>query len=328
MDTSNWQKQLANVGKDNFVELALSVFRYQASVNQVYQQYIQYLGIQPELVDQLNDIPFLPIELFKSHKVFSYIGDKQPLVFRSSGTTGSATSQHFVSRTEIYEWSFLQGFKDHFGDTKEYCILGLLPSYLERTDSSLVYMVNGLINESEHPASGFYLNEYKELSALLKELQQAKQPTLLIGVTFALLDLAEQFPQSIPDVKIMETGGMKGRRKEMIRAALHNKLKTAFKVDKIYSEYGMTELLSQAYSNGAELFQPSRCMKILIRDPYDPFEVSTSGSGAINVIDLANIDSCSFIATSDLGRLQTDGQFEVLGRMDDSDIRGCNLIVQ
>jgi hypothetical protein len=227
----------------------------------------------------------------------------------------------------LYQESFITGFELFYGPVKEYCIIGLLPSYLERSNSSLVFMVDKLIQLSEHPQSGFYLNEYKQLSALLTDLKKQKQKTLLIGVTFALLDFADQYPQSLQQTVVMETGGMKGRREEMIRPEVHKLLKNAFHLSAIHSEYGMTELLSQAYSKGEGVFNCPPWMRILVRDEEDPFLVKRTGAGTINVIDLANIYSCSFIATDDVGKLYPDNSFEVLGRMDSSDLRGCSLMV-
>lgn len=328
MNTDNWSKHLSTINHQNFERLALQVFQYQVAHNKLYGEFVQLLGISPHKVTSIYNIPFLPIEFFKTQTV---VTGKQPapVVFKSSGTTQGHTSSHYVARPDIYAWSYTQGFEAAFGPVADYCILGLLPSYLEQGNSSLVYMVSGLIEQSNHPQSGFYLDKYEELANLLLQLQQAGQKTLLIGVTYALLDLAEQFPMAIPDITILETGGMKGRRKEMIREALHAQLKSAFQVPHIYSEYGMTELLSQAYTDGSLWFRPPAWMKTLVRDPYDPMLVTDTGAGALNIIDLANIDSCSFIATADLGKMHEDcNRFEVLGRLDHSDIRGCNLMVQ
>ena len=248
------------------------------------------------------------------------------IVFESSGTTGIVSSKHAVKDAELYRQSYLKGFQAFYGDISEWCIIGLLPSYLERNGSSLVVMVDDLIKLSGHPQSGFYLNEFNKLGEVLGELELKKQQTLVIGVTFALLDFAEQFPMNLQYTTIMETGGMKGRRKEMIRAEVHEFLKKQFKLQKIHSEYGMTELLSQGYSKGDGVFSHVPWMKILIRDEDDPLKVSDEGKGLINVIDLANLHSCSFIATDDVGKVNEDGRFEVIGRMDNSDIRGCSLM--
>ena len=328
MQTTNWTNTLAQLTEEQFSETALRVFRYQAAQNAVYHEFVTTLGIDPTNVDTLQDIPFLPIEFFKTHRVLCG-NPETSLHFESSGTTGQQTSKHWVPRPDIYTWSYLEGFRQAFGEVEDYCILALLPAYLEREHSSLVNMARGLIERSHHPASGFYLHNLGELAEKLVELAGTEQKVLLLGVSFALLNLAEQYPIPLRQVQIMETGGMKGRRHEMIREELHAILKEAFDKTRIYSEYGMTELLSQAYTRGAEWFYPPGWMRVLVRDPYDPMDVRYSGPGAINVIDLANIDSCSFIATSDLGKLHTDGnRFQVLGRMDNSDIRGCNLMVE
>lgn len=320
-----WNHKVFNVVKPQFEALALEIFRFQYKNNPVYRAYADALLLEPDAVDSISKIPFLPVRFFKSHKVATTIFYTET-IFESSGTTGSINSCHLVKEISLYEDSFLKGFELNYGALKDYCILGLLPSYLERENSSLVYMVNKLIEESGHPKSGFYLNEYEALSGVIKELEGAKQKTLLIGVTFALLDFAEQFPMQLNSTIIMETGGMKGRRKEMIREELHTNLKNAFKVDTIHSEYGMTELLSQAYSKGEGIFNMPPWMQILVRDEADPFMVQQTGSGIINVIDLANIYSCAFIATDDAGSIFSDGSFEVLGRVDGSDMRGCSLL--
>jgi len=294
----------------------------------VYKQYIDYLGKDVQSIDSYKEIPFLPIEFFKNKKV--YCGaEKHEDIFLSSGTTGSVQSNHFVKDLSVYEESFIRGFEYFYGDIKEYCVLALLPSYLERDGSSLVYMVNDLIEQSNHKDSGFYLHNINELVEKLKKLSSKNQKVLLIGVTYALLDIAENFSLELPNTIVMETGGMKGRRKEMIREELHDLLTKQLGVKSIHSEYGMTELLSQGYSHGDGVFNCPPWMKILIRDVNDPLSLlSDQSTGGINVIDLANINSCSFIATQDLGKLYPDGSFEVLGRFDTSDIRGCNLMVE
>ncbi|MCB0371539.1 MAG: acyl transferase [Muricauda sp.] len=312
---------------DEFEAVALDVFQFQIRHNPVYQTFCTYLGKSEETVHQLRDIPFLPIEFFKSHQV---ITSQEPpeIIFESSGTTQTQISKHIVTDLSLYEESFSRGFTQFYGPIEDYCILALLPAYLERKGSSLVYMVNDLITKSQHPSSGFYLHNLEELHHNLMELQKSGTKTLLIGVSFALLDLTEQFPMKLEDTIIMETGGMKGRRKELIREELHGILKKAFGVTTIHSEYGMTELLSQAYSKGHGIFQTPPWMKILARDTEDPLNFQPEGkTGGINVIDLANLYSCSFIATQDLGKTHADGSFEVLGRFDSSDIRGCNLMV-
>lgn len=309
-----------------FEELALEAFRFQSSQNQVYRAYIQALGIDPSTVNQLEKIPFLPIRFFKSHTVMA--GEFTPsLVFESSATTGITTSKHFIKDPALYQQSFQQGFTRQFGPVENWCVLGLLPSYLERNNSSLVYMTYHLIEASGHPQSGFYLNNMEALRSTLIALEATQQPTLLIGVTFALLDFAALFPMHLECTQVIETGGMKGRRRELIRAEVHAALKEAFQLPSIHAEYGMTELLSQAWSAGEGIFNCPPWMCVLPRDEEDPLTVHRSGPGALNIIDLANIDSCCFIATDDAGRVYPDGQFEMLGRMDGSDMRGCSLLV-
>ncbi|RZS99648.1 acyl transferase [Aquimarina brevivitae] len=310
-----------------FEQLALKIFRFQYTNNRVYQQYCNLLGVSKTEVSSLVDIPFLPIAFFKLKKVLSH--QKIEQLFTSSGTTGSTPSNHFVSDLSIYESSFTKGFEYFYGDISDYTVLALLPSYLEREGSSLVYMADHMIKNSSAKESGFYLNEVSELIAVLKTLKKQDKKVLLLGVSFALLDLAEKIDFSLPKhFIVMETGGMKGRRKEMIRAELHSLLKKGFGTSNIHSEYGMTELLSQAYSKGNGIFTCPPWMKICIRDPEDPLQLlDVNKSGGINVIDLANINSCSFIATQDLGKIvNSNGDFEVLGRFDHSDIRGCNLM--
>lgn len=316
-----------------FEDQAIELFQLQYQGNPIYKNYVDALGIIPSTITRLESIPFLPIRFFKTHKVQT--GEfAAELVFESSGTSGTIPSYHYIKDAGLYRKSFLEGFKRMYGDPADYCIIGLLPSYLERQNSSLVYMVNELIRESNHPQGGFYLGHLDRLRKTLDELSFDPRPCLLIGVSFALLDFAEQFPGPLSNIIIMETGGMKGRRKELVRAELYDRLKTAFSIQSIHSEYGMTELLSQAYSKGEGLFQTPPWMKIMLRDEEDPLTIKTASSanidktlsGAINVIDLANIHSCCFIATEDAGQLHPDGSFEVLGRIDHSDIRGCSLM--
>lgn len=312
---------------EEFEAKALQVFRHQYMHNKVYQQFCDLLKKYPSGVKSVENIPFLPIEFFKTHKVTSTTKPSE-ITFSSSGTTGQTTSKHHVADLSVYETSFRKGFTRYYGDIQDYAILALLPSYLERKGSSLIYMVEDLIKKSENPHSGFYLNDLESLLEKLQVLEEQGQKVLLIGVSFALLDLAERFPMKLNHTTIMETGGMKGRRKEMIRAELHGILKLAFGVEKIHSEYGMTELLSQAYSTGNGIFECPPWMKILIRDPEDAMSLLPEGkSGGINVIDLANINSCSFIATQDLGKNLGAEKTEILGRFDNSDIRGCNLLI-
>ncbi|MCF6213304.1 MAG: acyl transferase [Flavobacteriaceae bacterium] len=310
-----------------FENAALSVFKFQVRNNAVYKLFLECLGCLPEKVATIKDIPFLPIQFFKTHKVLS---DKKSVqeTFLSSGTTGLQQSKHFVSDLSLYEKSYLKGFSHFYGHITDYTVLALLPSYLERKNSSLIYMVSDLIKKSGRPESGFYLNNLEDLSKTLIELDQKGGKVLLIGVSFALLDLIEKYQFKLKNTIVMETGGMKGRRKELVREALHQQLCKGFGVRKIHSEYGMTELLSQGYSKGNGLFKTPPWMKILIRDTEDALTILPYGeTGGINVIDLANVNSCSFIASQDLGKTYNGGSFEILGRFDNSDIRGCNLMV-
>ena len=358
-----WKDKVFGVKEEDFEALALEVFNFQHENSTVYKAYLQALKIIPQSILSIDQIPFLPVSFFKSHEVQTTLFEPQA-AFESSGTSGSINSRHPVKDISLYEDSFIKGFEHFYGPVKEWCIIGLLPSYLEQKtclpagrNSSLVYMVDKLINLSEHPQSDFYLDEYEKLFAVLNELEKHKQKTLLIGVTFALLDFAGKYSLPLRHTVVMETGGMKGRREEMVREEVHSMLKQSFSLDQIHSEYGMTELLSQAYSKGNGLFNCQPWMKILIRDEEDPLQVQslvmsrvgslpagqgsqesgtqltthhspfTTLTGAINIIDLANIYSCSFIASDDVGKLYTDGSFEVLGRMDGSDLRGCSLMV-
>jgi phenylacetate-coenzyme A ligase PaaK-like adenylate-forming protein len=311
----------------DFNALCLDLFRFQYKNNTSYRQFVDFLGKHPNQIHSYRDIPFLPISFFKTQQITT--GRFVPeVVFTSSGTTESVTSQHFVKSKNLYVQSFMAGFNTFFGSPENFVILALLPSYLEREGSSLVLMADELIRKSNHPESGFFLHDYQRLSVILDELKTAGKPTMLLGVTFALLDLAEQFPIDFPELMVMETGGMKGKRKEMVRDELHQRLKAGFGVGQIYSEYGMTELLSQAYSTGEGIFRTPSWMKVLIRDTNDPLTLLPENqSGGINVIDLANVYSCAFIETQDLGKSYADGSFEVLGRFDNSDVRGCNLMV-
>jgi len=310
-----------------FNRMALEIFRFQYKNSPVYRQYVNYLGCKVDKVEHYLQIPFLPIDFFKSHDIVCK-GKIPAVTFTSSGTTGMTFSRHLVTDLSVYEKSFVKGFELFFGPISNYVVLALLPSYLERKGSSLIYMAEKLIETSAFDDSGFYLNEYQQLSTVLLKLKSEKKKTILLGVTYALLDLAEQFPVDFPELVVMETGGMKGRRKEMIRQELHTVLTSAFGVKKICSEYGMTELLSQAYSKGDGLFTTPPWMKVLIRDTNDPFAyLPENRTGGVNVIDLANIYSCSFIETKDLGKIHPHGNFEILGRFDNSDVRGCNLLV-
>ena len=313
--------------KAEFEELALQVFHMQFQSNLVYRQFSEILGKQPSNVKKVLDIPFLPVEFFKNHQIKT--GDfVEEIIFSSSGTTGLQASRHYVKKLSIYERSFIKGFEYFFGNPEKYVILALLPSYLERDGSSLIYMANTLISLSRKKESGFYLNEYENLSRQLEILKKEKKPVILLGVTYALLELAERSPKNFPELIVMETGGMKGKRKEIIRDELHFLLKKSFGTQKIFSEYGMTELLSQAYSLGDGLFETPNWMDVLIRDTNDPLSfLPVRKTGGINIIDLANIYSCSFLATQDLGKSFENGKFEILGRFDNSDVRGCNLLV-
>ncbi|MBC8755520.1 acyl transferase [Kordia sp. YSTF-M3] len=310
-----------------FEALAFQTFKHQFENNATYRSFCDLLYIHPSDIKKIEDIPFLPIEFFKSHEIVSNNNPIQE-TFTSSGTTGSTPSKHHVTDVSIYEESYLKGFAHFYGNIEDYVILALLPNYLERTGSSLAYMVNDLIKRSKHAESDFYLHDLKALTAQLIKLDQEGKKVLLIGVSFALLDLIEITQFQLKHTIIMETGGMKGRRKEMIRAELHQQLCEGFGVTEIHSEYGMTELLSQGYSKGNGIFQTPPWMKIFTRDPEDTLTIQPNGkSGGINVIDLANINSCAFIATQDLGKVHADNSFEILGRFDHSDIRGCNLMV-
>lgn len=321
-----WNHKVFGLKEADFEAVALEVFSFQSANNPVYKEYLSALNVNILSVKSLNQVPFLPIRFFKSHDVTTTLFEPEA-IFESSGTTGSINSRHLVKDISLYEESFIKGFQQCYGSINEYCIIGLLPSYMERKNSSLVYMVDKLVQLSEHPQSGFYLDEYEKLFIILNKLEKWKQKTLLIGVTFALLDFAEKFSLPLNNTIIMETGGMKGRREELIRAEVHEKLSKSFGVKQVHSEYGMTELLSQAYSKGEGVFNCPPWMKILVRDEEDPFVIKENGSGVINVIDLANIYSCSFIATDDAGKVNADGSFEVLGRIDGSDLRGCSLMV-
>jgi len=308
-----------------FNDLSLQIFRYQYFHNDVYRQYVNNLGIDHQAIDHYSGIPFLPIEFFKTHKIISGKDTTVQMVFSSSGTSGSESSKHYISDLNLYEDSFLKGFELFYGPPAQYILLALLPSYLERKGSSLVYMAEKLIRATGHPDSGFYL---KHSDQLVKVMNRSERKVLLLGVTFALLDLAEKVRLQNSSITVMETGGMKGRRNEMVREEVHKTLCSAFNIPVVHSEYGMTELLSQAYSAGGGLFRTPPWMKVLCRDTNDPLSAVGHGvTGGLNIIDLANIHTCSFIATQDLGKTNADGFFEVLGRFDASDIRGCNLMV-
>jgi hypothetical protein len=339
-----WADKIFNVMPAGFDALAMKIFKFQYENNPLYKAYADMLDRKPGEIKTISDIPFLPISFFKTHQVKTTRFEPQA-VFESSGTTGSVNSHHLVKDVEIYRQSFLKSFESFYGSVTDWCIIGLLPSYLERKNSSLVFMVDEWIRLSQHPQSGFYLDEFEKLNITLNALEKNKQKTLLIGVTFAILDFAEQYSLPLKWTTIMETGGMKGRREEMIRHELHELLRMKFQTGVIHSEYGMTELLSQAYSRADGIFNCPPWLRVLVRDEEDPLFVQSAVSsqqpeelptpdsrlpaqrGIINLIDLANIYSCSFIATDDAGKLYADGSFEVLGRIDNSDIRGCSLMV-
>ncbi len=314
--------------EEEFNSAALSVFKHQANHNPIYKEFLQILGKEVGSIENYRQIPFMPIQFFKTREVIEEQKEAE-IVFSSSGTTGMVTSQHLVADLNWYERSFRLAFEEFYGDVGEIAVLALLPNYLERSGSSLIYMVDDLIKNSHQDESGYFLYNHQDLKSTLEALKQKGTKTILFGVTYALLDFVEEFKVDFPELIVMETGGMKGKRKEMIREELHAILSTGFGVSKIHSEYGMTELLSQGYSKGDGLFKTPAWMKILIRDTNDPLTlIDDKKTGAINVIDLANYHSCSFIATQDLGKYHPDGSFEILGRFDNSDIRGCNLLVQ
>ncbi|WP_296316215.1 acyl transferase [Winogradskyella sp. UBA3174] len=321
------QERIFNIkSTKDFEAIALGVFRFQFENNPVYRSFCDLLYKHPSDINRIENIPFLPIQFFKTHNVLSS-NESIKKTFTSSGTTGSLTSKHLVTDIKLYEESYLRGF-NHFYNAIEGCVvLALLPSYLEREGSSLIYMVNDLILKSKQPESGFYLDNLEDLAKILKKLEARGQKTLLIGVSFALLDLIEKFQFNLKHTIVMETGGMKGRRKEIIRQELHHILQSGFGVSEIHSEYGMTELLSQAYSKGNGVFECPTWMKVLTRDTEDALTLQKPNkTGGLNIIDLANLNSCSFIATQDLGKVDSNGLFEIIGRFDNSDIRGCNLM--
>lgn len=327
MRTDNWKQEIFSVQDDvHFNELCLRVFQYQYEAVDIYRAYCDEIGCRPEEVKGLDDIPFLPISFFKTHRVIAH-GLKEDEVFCSSGTTGDQTSKHYVADIEWYHESIRKGFEYFYGDPKAFCFLALLPSYLERKGASLVYMVDRLMHHSAHKENDYFIQGFDRLYDRLNYLLDKQQPVILVGVSFALLDFVEAYRLPQNDLlTVMETGGMKGRKKEMVRAELHYKLSEGFGVRSVHSEYGMTELLSQSYSTGSGRYFSPPWKKILLRDPNDPLSLTNYHSGGVNVIDLANVHSCAFIATQDLGRKYEDGSFEILGRMDYSQMRGCNLL--
>ncbi len=309
-----------------FTKHALAIFHKQYEQNKVYQNYVNALQINITKIKEINEIPFLPIQFFKNFEVKTgdFVAEE---TFTSSGTTGITTSTHYVKDRLLYEDSYVKCFQQFYGNIEDYCIIGLLPSYLERTGSSLIYMVKDLIEKSTHPLSDFYLNEYEHLYLILQQLEIDKQPTILFGVTFALIDFAKKFTLDLKYTTIIETGGMKGRGKELTRNELHQLLQSKLGNNEIHSEYGMTELLSQAYTKKDGIFHSPNWMKVLVREENDPLTIHNNGKGLLNIIDLANIHSCSFIATDDIGVVLEDGSFMVNGRLDNSDVRGCSLLV-
>ena len=328
MDFNTARKRIFSVrSQSEFDNLALAVFRLQYTHNSLYRQFVEELGVDLQTINHPTKIPFLPVSFFKSHRI--YCAKKaEDTIFESSATTGSIPSKHYVADLKLYRQSFRKGFSLNYGKVEDYLIIGLLPSYLERKSSSLVYMVADLVNQSKHAASGFYLYDHIALAQQLIETTQRGLKVMLIGVGYALLDFIENHPMELPGAIIVETGGMKGRRRELIREELHNRLCKGFGVSSIHSEFGMTELLSQAWSKGAGLFSCPPWMNVMIRDANDPLSLTHPGlTGGINIIDLANIYSCSFIATDDLGRMHPDNSFEVLGRFDAADVRGCSLMI-
>jgi len=318
-------ESVLQVKRENFESIALSLFRLQYDKNLLYRQYCDALHTDIASVNRIVQIPFLPVSFFKTHQVVT--GDAAPaLIFESSGTTGEASARHYVADAGIYEKSLLQGFEEFYGDTGQYAILALLPSYLERKNASLVHMARTLMEKSAHPDNGFYINEWAKLHEVLTKLEQDQQKTLLLGVTFALLDFAAAYPMQLNNTIVMETGGMKGRRAELTRTEVHAILQQQWQLQQVHSEYGMTELLSQAYAKADGIFSCTSTMHVLVRDINDPLEVRKAGMGCLNIVDLANIHSCAFIATEDIGSIAHDGSFEVLGRMDHSALRGCSLM--
>jgi phenylacetate-coenzyme A ligase PaaK-like adenylate-forming protein len=327
MNGETWNMEdLKDLAPANFFSKALSLMQYQAQNNMVYNEWVRSMKVQLDTVQSLDEIPFLPIHFFKTHAIFS--GTKCPAFhFESSGTTQDIVSKHFVKELSVYEQSFMQCFQQFYGSPKDYCILGLLPSYLERQHSSLVYMTDHLIQASANPSSGFYLYDFKKLNDTLAALENAHQKTLLIGVSYALMDFVDAYPQKLNHTIVMETGGMKGRKQELTKPALHAYLADGFGVQHIHSEYGMTELLSQAYSKGDGIYTCPPWMKVLVADESDPTALNATGRGVLHIIDLANVNSCAFIATEDIGMVYPDGSFEVQGRLDQSARRGCSLLV-
>ncbi len=318
--------QIFSLKRQDFLNAALAVFKFQAEHCKIYAEYINALGVQIDAVNTLEQIPFLPIQFFKTHKVVSRQQENY-LLFESSATTSQVPAKHFVADEDLYKKSILESFQNAYGSVKNQVILALLPHYLERENSSLIYMVDYLMKESGRAENDFFLDKEEALFTLIEKLESQKQPTILFGVTFALLDFAKKFSANWQHTQIIETGGMKGRGKELTREAVHAILNKSFGNKKISSEYGMAELLSQSYYMSDKMFAPPTWKKVLVRDVYDPLETTLTGKGALNIIDLANIYSCSFLATDDIGTVYENGKFEVLGRLDASESRGCNLLL-
>lgn len=318
---------LQSVNRADFDKIALQLFQYQYDRNSIYKNFADLTGKVPGKVTSVSGIPYLPVSFYKTHKVVSGNVDDNTTVFSSSTTTSDIPGKHYVTDMQLYNESLLSGFRQFYGEPEQYTFLALLPSYLQRQGASLVHMAEELMKQSNKPMNGFYLDEFDKLAAILKQLEEEGRPVILLGVTFALLDFAEAHPMQLKNTIVMETGGMKGRRKELTRSEVHEYLKQQLRVNSVHSEYGMTELLSQAYAVSDGLFRTANSMKVLVRDINDPFDVKDSGAGCINIIDLANIHSCSFLATDDVGRIYKDGTFEISGRVDNSALRGCNLMV-
>lgn len=312
--------------RQDFEASAIALYRYQYEHNTLYRAYNEALHIRPEQVQSMVQIPFLPISFFKSHQVQSNASLPIAKIFDSSGTTGMTPSKHYVHDIGLYDAVSLAGFKQFYHDPKDWVVLALLPSYLERANSSLVHMVHMLMTETEQTVQGFYLNEFDLLQAQILRVQSSGKKVLLIGVTFALLDFAAAYPMDLQGVVVMETGGMKGRKEEWTRGQVHQYLQQQWNLTRIHAEYGMTELLSQAYAQAEGLFSPIDTMRVLIRDLQDPLDTQLVGTGALNIIDLANAHSCAFIATEDMGKVYADKRFEVMGRMDFAALRGCSLM--
>ncbi|MCC7507398.1 MAG: acyl transferase [Saprospiraceae bacterium] len=326
-DRAELLSALADLTPENFEATALAVFRYQAATNPLFARWLHLLGRDPLSVRRLSEIPCLPIRFFKTMDIKSGQWQEQT-VFTSSATTAQTPSRHLVRHLDHYLLNTRKGFAEQYGPPENWCYLALLPAYLERSGSSLVVMADDLISRSPYVQSGFFLHDFERLRDTIQACQAQKIPTILLGVSFALLDFADQYPMALHGITVMETGGMKGRRKELTRQELHEALQKAFQIPEIHSEYGMTELFSQAYSRG-NLFQPATTLRVLTTEVNDPFcPVGPGRTGVLNCIDLANLDTCSFIATEDLGKVGADHRFEVLGRLDIAEMRGCNLMVE